>query len=114
MLSLSPPPSLPHEPQGHTPLHAAAFDGHHDVAAYLVKHKASIHSSTDGGWTPLHRAAWSNHPKVVDLLLGCDGIDVTAVDEDGETALQDAEGNGNAECATLIKAFIADPAAFGN
>ena len=109
------PPSLPHEPQGKTPLSVAAVWGHHDVAAYLVKHKASINSSDDNGWTPLHYAASGNHPKVVEVLLGCDGIDVTAVDKiSGDTALQDAESRGRAECATLIKAFIADPAAFGN
>ena len=113
MLSL-PPPSPPHEPQGRTPLHIAALYGHRDVAAYLVRQNASINSSDDNGRTPLHYAARFNKPKVVDLLLGCDGIDVTAVDTDGDTALQDAERQGNAECATLIKAFIADPAAFGN
>eukprot|EP00729_Bicosta_minor_P021966 gene21966-11443_t len=95
-------------PNGRTPLHAAAWNGHPDVAAYLVKQKASIHSRTDGDWTPLHLAASNNHPKVVEFLLGCDGIDVTAVTKyGGKTALQYAEGDGNAECATLIKAFIA-------
>ena len=111
-LSIS-PPSIPHERQGNTPLHIAACYGHRDVAAYLVKHKASIHSRNDRGWTPLHYAAYNNSPKVVELLLGCDGIDVTAVDKHGKTALQDAERYGYAECATLIKAFIASPA-FGN
>ena len=105
MLSLSPPPIPPHEPQGRTPLHIAADRGHHDVAAYLVKQNASINSSDDNGYTPLHYAAYGNHPKIVEVLLGCDGIDVTAVDTSGRTALQDAESQGNAECATLIKAF---------
>eukprot|EP00729_Bicosta_minor_P018877 gene18877-10008_t len=99
-------------PHGWTPLNIAAWNGHPDVAAYLVKQNASIHSSNEYGFTPLHQAANNNNPKVVEFLLGCDGIDVTAVATCGKTALQDAEDYGNAECATLIKAFIADPAAF--
>eukprot|EP00729_Bicosta_minor_P020094 gene20094-35049_t len=92
-------------PAGSTPLGIAASNGHLDVAAYLVKHKASINSSNNDGWTPLHQAAVKNKPKVVELLLGCDGIDVTAVDTWWKTALQWAESNRHAECATLIKAF---------
>ena len=73
--------------------------------AYLAKQNANINLRNDFDQTPLHTAAIMNHPAVVELLLGCDGIDVTAVDKGGNTALQYAERDGNAECATLIKAF---------
>ena len=62
----------------------------------------------------LERHVISNGEKWEGVISKGDGIDVMAVDRTGNTALQFAESFGNAECATLIKAFIADPAAFGN
>ena len=52
-----------------TPLHAASFRGHADVAQVLLDHEADINAQDTGDWTPLHLASYGGHPKVVQLLL---------------------------------------------
>ena len=58
---------------GDTPLHAAAFQGHHEIAQLLIAKGAEVNvgitGTTDPGATPLHLGAMKGHSKLVALLL---------------------------------------------
>lgn len=53
---------------GYTALHAAAQNGHLDVAEILIQHGANIEERNDDGDTPLMLAVRSEHAAVADLL----------------------------------------------
>ena len=54
---------------GYTPLHYAAWKGHHKVVELLLEHGANPNIQKHDGETPLHLAVWEGHHKVVELLL---------------------------------------------
>ena len=59
----------------------------------------------DNGWksiTPLMVAAAYGDAETVEYLLSC-GADVDAVDDDGETAIDRAEKNGQTDIVLLLK-----------
>ena len=47
----------------------AAFNGHLDVAEYLVNQKADINAKDKDNYTPLHIAAQNSHLSVVECLI---------------------------------------------
>lgn len=51
------------------PLHAAAEEGHADVAAFLLANKANIEAAERNGYTPLTQAGWRGYWDVGDILL---------------------------------------------
>jgi len=53
-----------------------------------------VNARWNGGLTYLHQAAVKRRNGVVELLIG-KGLDVNAKDEDGDTPLDWANGNGN-------------------
>ncbi|MBT3840780.1 MAG: ankyrin repeat domain-containing protein [Verrucomicrobia bacterium] len=53
-----------------------------------------MNAKRNGGLTYLHQAAVKRRNRVVELLIG-KGLDVNAKDEDGDTPLDWANGNGN-------------------
>jgi ankyrin len=76
--------------KGNTPLHLAVWQGHHDVIAMLIQHKASVDrpgevccscmtlslllisaqlACSQEGATPLHLAAYNGHCDVAALLI---------------------------------------------
>eukprot|EP00698_Gefionella_okellyi_P007196 TRINITY_DN1747_c1_g2_i1.p2 TRINITY_DN1747_c1_g2~~TRINITY_DN1747_c1_g2_i1.p2 ORF type:complete len:382 (+),score=113.03 TRINITY_DN1747_c1_g2_i1:139-1146(+) len=58
------------EPYESTPLFAAAQNGHQDVCAFLLDHKAQVDTPRlSTGETPLHRAAVNGHVDVCKVLL---------------------------------------------
>ena len=52
-----------------TPLIAAAWRGHYDVAKLLMERKASVASHTKSGGTPLSLACTGDHLRIAALLL---------------------------------------------
>ena len=56
--------------RGHTPLHAAALEGHAEVVGLLIDAGADVNARTSGTkTTPLHSAAGGGHAEVARLLL---------------------------------------------
>ena len=87
---------------GHTPLHAAAFNGRRDVAELLLANKAEVNARDDDGATPLHYAARQGHRDVAELLLA-NKAEVNARDDDGATPLELAALNGHRDVAELLR-----------
>jgi len=76
----------------YTPLHAAAWRGHHQVAAVLLAAGADVGAKDSDGHTPLHKAAWNGHLSTVTALLAA-GADPKA-EVDRYTPLHAAAGRG--------------------
>ena len=78
---------------GWTPLHRACFNGHADVASFLVKafkaqpaRAAALAATNHFGSTALHVAIPNGHAEVVELLLSC-GAPLEARNASGDTPL---------------------------
>ena len=96
---------------GWTPLHMAAFRGLADVARLLIddgagvndKARSHLYGPADvpapGGETPLHAAV--RHVDVTRLLVGS-GVDLNAVDVDGQTPLERAVFHGDKDVANML------------
>jgi ankyrin repeat protein len=90
-----------------TPLHAAAGQGHKDVAELLLANKANVSAKEEHGATPLHLAAFEDHGDVAELLLA-NKADVNAKEEHGATPLIYAAAKGHKDVAELLLANRAD------
>ncbi|KAF9764299.1 hypothetical protein IL306_002828 [Fusarium sp. DS 682] len=99
-----------------TPLHIACLIGDYEVARPLLK-REDVDSKARGlnGQTPLHIATSNRHAgakKILDLLLGKPGVEITDVDYDGRTLLHYFCGNHEKEypvnnlIATILQAGV--------
>jgi ankyrin repeat protein/L-ascorbate metabolism protein UlaG (beta-lactamase superfamily) len=84
-----------------TPLHWAAYEGHHDVVAYLIDKGADVNVQKDNLSTPLHGAAYHGHLAVVKLLLERNAAS-DGKNEMGYTPLLSASAAGHAEIVKLL------------
>mmetsp|Transcript_7922 Transcript_7922/g.13713 ORF Transcript_7922/g.13713 Transcript_7922/m.13713 type:complete len:181 (+) Transcript_7922:151-693(+) len=71
---------------GWTPLHQAAFSGHVDIIAALLKAGAKINAKCNDGDTPLHYASAQGNLKCIKPLVD-GGADLEARDQDGESPM---------------------------
>jgi ankyrin repeat protein len=96
-------------PDGFTALHLAAFFGHEDVAAELLRRGADVSAASRNPLRvqPLHSAAAGNHTGIVRLLLE-HGADPNARQQGGFTPIHAAAQNGNEELYALLVAHGAD------
>jgi len=74
---------------GSTPLHCAAWKGHHEVVAFLLRTGADVNAqNTNEHWgtTPLHAAAHANQAAIAELLIE-HGAEPNAKDLAGKTPM---------------------------
>ena len=71
---------------GWTPLHAASYNGHIEIARLLLQNGAEVNVRNNYGWTPLHFAAFQGHVDILHLLVE-NGADLEAEDDGGWRAL---------------------------
>jgi ankyrin repeat protein len=74
---------------GSTPLHCAAWKGHHEIVEFLLKAGADVNGqNTNEHWgtTPLHAAAHANQAAIAELLIE-HGAEPNAKDLAGRTPM---------------------------
>ena len=84
-----------------TPLHAAVYDGHIEVAQSLFAHGADINSRSARLFTPLHFASGKGHLTLVKWLLN-HGADVNSQDAEGHIPLHYSAGNGHLDVCRIL------------
>ena len=80
----------------YTPLHRASYNGHTDVAEYLLYSGANIEARTMDGWQPIHCACRWNKVRTASLLLQ-NGALVNSKTNGGQTPLHLAASNDRAK-----------------
>lgn len=91
------------EQYGQTPLEIAAFNGHKDVAEFLLANKADVNAKAKNGSTALHLAAAKGDAGIVELLLA-NNADVNALDNEGWSPMHSAVFWSQKETADLLAA----------
>lgn len=97
---------LARDSDGSTALHCAAWKGHVEVVAFLLRQGADVQAhNTDDHWatTPLYAAAHANHAGIVQLLID-HGADVRAPDLQGRTPLEHTAFHKATRAAKLLQA----------
>jgi ankyrin repeat protein len=91
------------DPRGwrRTPLHAAAIQGHLELARYLLSEGADPNVRTKCGDTPLHVAVDSGHAALAALLRE-GGADLTIKNDDDETPVDVARKRGRPEVLAAL------------
>ena len=90
-----------------TPLHAATFKRHLEVASLLLENGADPSARDDVGWAPLYWLSYSGHVMVqssleIARLLMNFGANVNVTDDNDRTPLHAAARNGNRDIAELL------------
>jgi ankyrin repeat protein len=93
-----------------TPLHLAAYYGHHDCLISLLEAGADVNAADDEQWSPLHLAAHSGHHDCLVALVAA-GAKVNGTTENLRTALYYAAQNGYQACVVALLGAGADVAA---
>jgi uncharacterized protein len=90
-------------PDGFTALHLAAFFGHREVAAELLRRGADVNAVAQNqlGVHPINSAAAGNHTEVVRVLLD-HGADPNSREAAGFAPIHAAAHNGNDELYQLL------------
>ena len=84
-----------------TPLHAAVYDGHIEVAQLLFAHGADINSCSTLNLTPLHFASEMGHLTIVKWLLN-QNADVNSLDASGHIPLHFSASEGHLEVCRML------------
>jgi len=95
-----------------TPLHAAALNGHKEIAELLIAKGADVDAKDALGNTPLYNtisfnAALDGYKEIAELLIH-NSADVNAQDKNGNTPLHEAATSGLKEVVELLIANGAD------
>ena len=97
-------PNLP--VSGPTPLHAACFMGHLQVARLLQTWQGNVNAQYISGLAPIHLACLEGHSDIVEWLLRVKA-DITISSSNGETPLDIAIEKGHSQIVEmLLKALI--------
>jgi ankyrin repeat protein len=90
------------DPPGWTPLLYAAYNGHADVAAYLLERGARIDRQSASGLSALMVAAKNGHLEVAELLVQR-GASTSLADQNGRKAADHAAASGNTRIVELLE-----------
>lgn len=90
---------------GSSPLHAAAEQGHWDIARLLLEKSMSPWARDANDALPIHNAAKGGHLETARLLLECDRATGSSFNKRGETPLHFAAESGNTELVQLLLSF---------
>ena len=104
-------PTMAADTSGNTPLHIAAYHGHHQtVRNLLASHKYEVNCVNSRHRTPLHLACIGGHVDIVRTLLSEFGADVNSRDGENDTPLNKAALGGHTDVVcTLITEFGCSP-----
>lgn len=97
---------------GTSPFHAACQHGHGEMVRWLWQAMTQqgardlLNARTTTGATPLQLAAASGNADVVQFLLGREGVDACAADDDGWTPLHKAAQTHNTHATALLLRHI--------
>jgi hypothetical protein len=84
-------------------LNYATVNGNLAIFTLLANYGANLSArNTIYGWTPLHRAVWYGHCEIVNVLVQR-GVNISAADDHGETALIMARSKGHLDIVELLK-----------
>ena len=72
---------------GNTPLIRAAFLGNAAMTRLFIEHGADVNAANDLGWTALHFTAQEDGHAITQLLLDVPGVNVNALDAQGNNPL---------------------------
>ena len=87
---------------GFAPLHLAAIGGHAVIAEMLLRAGADASGLTRGAETPLHLAVSAGRFRMTSLLLNAEGVDVNAVDQEGNTPAHYSCQRGDLQILELL------------
>nr|CAD7404123.1 unnamed protein product [Timema cristinae] len=87
---------------GWTPLHYAAFEGHHEVCEALLEAGARVDEADNDGKGPLLLAAQEGHSRLVEMLLAEHAAPPDQRAHDGKTALRWAAMEGHTEVVRML------------
>eukprot|EP00636_Phaeomonas_parva_P007065 CAMPEP_0118877630 /NCGR_PEP_ID=MMETSP1163-20130328/17856_1 /TAXON_ID=124430 /ORGANISM="Phaeomonas parva, Strain CCMP2877" /LENGTH=256 /DNA_ID=CAMNT_0006813361 /DNA_START=22 /DNA_END=792 /DNA_ORIENTATION=- len=94
-------------PQGTTPMHTAAENGHLECAQVLAENGFDLGALDEGGNTPSHLAAKGGHLDLIRFL--CDQLVVMSAENNaGDTPLALAERSGNDFAALIVRNYVED------
>lgn len=99
-------------PNGGSALHLAAFNGKTDCVRYLLDAGANVNIKAYKEETPLHLACAMGNMACISELLGVPGIDLNAVDSDGNTPIIYAYYNNHWGAVALLEAAGVDTSIF--
>ncbi|CAF3089608.1 unnamed protein product [Rotaria sp. Silwood2] len=85
-----------------SPLRAASYIGHLDIARYLIIHGANIRLVRDGNYTNLMLSAYREHTHMVKYFLDELGCDPNEYDQDGRTSLHYGIDGGSLDVVQLL------------
>lgn len=84
------------------PLHCAVFNEKPEAVEYLLRKGAKVNQKGALGQTPLHFACQGEDKKVFAMIIGAKGVEVDAVDEEGDTPLILCGRHNKAEYASEL------------
>lgn len=87
---------------GFTPFHAACETSHVEIVEFLLAKGADISLQAQNGCNGLHLAAMTGQVEVTKILLKQHGIEVNAVNVEGQTPLLSATCNNHVEIVRLL------------
>ena len=88
---------------GGSALHYASFNDKSECVRYLINAGANVNAKASKMETPLHLASANGNVASIVELLGAPGINVNAVDDDGNTPIIYAYFNNHWDAVILLE-----------
>ena len=97
----------PPNPDGRTPLHDAAANGHNEIVKYIMDFIEDKNLKDEEGYTPMYLAIKNGHFEVFEFIIDLGG-NPNAARKNDRTILHDAAANGNIIIVNYLMDFIAN------